>query len=348
MSDHDPIFICGRFRAGTSFLWHVFDQLANCCAWYEPLHPQLLTHIQGTPPKADHVGINDYWHSYRRHPQFKQSYDASFAYRQLWLEATDQCETLRQYIQSLIDLSAEQQPVLQFNRMDLRLPWLKRQFPQAKIVYIERNPLQLWQSQRKHLCLADRDNESHSDAYELMQWSVALTDILPFMAHQPSRHGFFRFYCLYRLSKQLGHAHADLVLSLDEDVFESARVIEKINQLVPLNKEQREHLKKHISIPNKEPLSNEQVEVWSAIMTDVDILFQFSGLCQVGKLSLSQIKCEHPDYWQSLAIDLESHHQEILQVLANQQSQLTEQLQINQQQATIIKNHEQREKEGNL
>ena len=86
-TDKRPIFITGRFRSGTSFLWQLFDQLEGYCAWYEPLHPQLLTAIHYVTPKEDHVGVKDYWSAYRQHPSFANKYSSDFATQHVYLEA---------------------------------------------------------------------------------------------------------------------------------------------------------------------------------------------------------------------------------------------------------------------
>ena len=40
-----PIFITGRFRSGTTLLWHTFNALDDYCAYYEPCHDNLLAHL---------------------------------------------------------------------------------------------------------------------------------------------------------------------------------------------------------------------------------------------------------------------------------------------------------------
>ena len=214
-----PIFITGRFRSGTSFLWQLFNELDGFCAWYEPLHPQLLPAIKHVEPKYDHVGINDYWHSYRHKPEFATAYSMQFATQQLYLEAEDEYPELEAYIKHLIDLSAPDIPVLQFNRVDLRLSWLRAKFPEAKIIHIERNVLQLYHSQRKHIDLAHRNDAHYWDAYELMPWCYALQQQFPLLFTTDSQHAFYQFYTLYQLSKLLANRYADVSINLDSQVF---------------------------------------------------------------------------------------------------------------------------------
>ena len=46
---------------------------------------------------------------------------------------------MKQYVQLLIE-KASARPVLQFNRVDFRLPWFRHHFPHATIVHFYRHP----------------------------------------------------------------------------------------------------------------------------------------------------------------------------------------------------------------
>ena len=50
---------------------------------------------------------------------------------------------LKRYVEILIE-RAPGRPVLQFNRIDFRLPWFRRHFPDAKIVHLYRHPRDQW------------------------------------------------------------------------------------------------------------------------------------------------------------------------------------------------------------
>ena len=298
-TDKTPIFITGRFRSGTSFLWQLFDQLDDYCAWYEPLHPQLLTAIHYVKPKEDHVGIKDYWSTYRQHPAFSKNYSSDFATQKLYLESKHDYHELESYIKHLILLSGSQTPVLQFNRVDLRLGWLRAKFPQARIIHIERNPLQLYFSQRKHIAEENLHQADYWDAYELMPWCHALYQEFPFLLDSsPDNHAFYRFYALYQLSKLNAAKYANQSINLDVDVFQSDAFIAKLNQVVPLTSQQQSQIKAMTHVPEQKEFAADYVENMASIMTTVDLKLADAGLTEnFPHRSLIAIQFQHPEFW---------------------------------------------------
>ncbi len=333
----NPIFIIGRFRSGTSHFWNIFNALDNYCAWYEPLHPQLLSHIKYTDPKADHVNVEDYWANYRLLDDLTTFYQSNFGVNRLYLAKQDSWPELRHYIDFLISQSGNSHPVLQFNRMDLRWSWLKGFYPQAKTLYLKRNPIQLWYSQRKHTPKSSHNDESYIDAYELMQWSADLAADLPFLAPQKGRHGFFRFYVLYQLSIIMGTVKADVVIDLEEDVFNSDDYLVKLKTF-GLNEEQLTEIQKYKSVPKKYEVTDTDLVVLSEIMTDVDLLLSESGLATgFGKISLSKIKQQNPDFWRRQQVDTQAVAGELLVAWHEAQTKQTEHLaKIKQLEAKLI------------
>ena len=319
-----PVFITGRFRAGTSFLWQLFDRMPGFCAWYEPLHPQLPAHVAHIKPKADHVGVEDYWRSYCEHPEYLKHFNPDFAHNALWLEAGSTYPELRQYIDDLIALSGEQQAVLQFNRMDFRLPWLKANYPDATIIHIKRNPLQLWYSQRKHIGQVDKTDPSITDAYELMQTAVALSSKLPFLARRKHAHAFFRCFVLQRLSDLIGGRCADVSLSLDHDVFESDSFATQLHKHVGLRVEDWLKVRQNKHVSPLIEMNPSEISGLSDIMTAVDLLLEESGLAAFcGLKTIDEIKGLHPEFWQKQHLDMEWHNEEMLHAMAAQQTELT-------------------------
>ncbi len=295
-----PIFITGRFRSGTSFLWQLFNRLNGYCAWYEPLHPQLLSAIKYVEPKKAHVGITDYWQTYRDKPEFESCYSMKFATEQLYLEATDIYTGLESYIRHLIDLSGSEVPVLQFNRVDLRLPWLKNKFPEAKIIHIERNPLQLYYSQRKHIGPEQLHDASYWDAYELMPWTFALKENFPCLFTSASNHAFYPFFVIYQLSKKMAVLHSDVSINLDEQVFQSDEFIQLVSSVVSLSDEQKNEIKDMTHVPHIPVFDELLTDELAQIMTEVDLLLVQSGLMEsFGVSSLKDIKAQNKAFWQN-------------------------------------------------
>lgn len=317
-----PLFITGRFRSGTSFLWQLFNQLEGFCAWYEPLHPQLLAAIEHVQPKSDHVGIDDYWHNYRKHPDFSRVYRPQFAVEHLYLEESDCYTELEEYINKLIELSGDDVPVIQFNRVDLRLSWLKAKFPNAKIIHIKRNPLQLYHSQRKHIPKAKRDDPNYWDAYELPAWCHALNDTLA--THSTHQHAFYGFYLLYQLSELMAKNHADVSINLDQHIFQSDEFIEQLSAVVPLSQNQIATLKHLVHVPNLPEFEVELTEQLAAIMTEVDVLLMQSGLYEGFAVKpLAQIKSQHQDFWSNQTQKSHQSTQHLLTVINELQTEMT-------------------------
>ena len=126
MSQRVPIFITARFRSGSTLLWNIFDHATGYRAYYEPCHDNLLAHIRYTPPMASHRGVENYWGAYQdRMDDVERLHRPQFGLHRLRLEAGEEWNDLQAYLSFLIDGAAPETAVLQFNRLDFRLPWLR-------------------------------------------------------------------------------------------------------------------------------------------------------------------------------------------------------------------------------
>ncbi len=357
---NQPIFITGRFRSGTSFMWQLFNQLDSYCAWYEPLHPQLLSAIKHVDPKQDHVGIDDYWQTYHLKPEFKATYSMQFATQKLYLEPADEYPELEAYIRQLIDLSKPDIPVLQFNRVDLRLSWLKAKFPEAKIIHIERNPLQLYHSQRKHIDEVHRDAAHYWDAYELMPWCYALQQQFPFLLSPDSKHAFYQFYTIYLLSKRMAVEYADVSINLDTQVFQSDEFINQLAGIIDLSAAQKAQIKSMTQVPDLPVFDAGLTNELAAIMTEVDLKLTAAGLMdEFGVVDLASIKSNHQPFWQGfdgatksttdLLLNINQLNSELTRILAENKrlKDQLDQLQANSMSVTEAMNDDSEESVGN-
>ncbi len=321
------IFISGRFRSGTTLLWHMFDVLPAYCAWYEPLHPNLPEHVHHVQPKADHRGVKDYWGSYRAQPEALDTHSRALGHTDLLLHASDDAPALKRHIDHLIQLSAPRVPVLQFNRVDFRLGWLRQQYPEALIITVQRDVVQNWLSCRRHMPPEWRDDESHPDAYELMQWSQALSCDLPFLRPLPGRHGFFRHCALQRLSALMAAAHSDLPIELERDVFKSTRVVKKLGSRLGWGSSERAQVAALIRAAAAHEISAAERKTLKAIEQEVDAWLDDLGLSRYfAHAMLKQIRLDHAAAWRRAeqAHPFTHSAQELLRTVYAQNAQITE------------------------
>lgn len=324
-TQHKIIFISGRFRSGTSMLWHIFNQLPEYCAWYEPLHPNLISHIQHVKPQKDHIGISDYWQNYRHLSELDNYHCKSFGQSRLSLENHNQWPELVKYINYLIGQSSEKVAVLQFNRMDLRLGWLKNHFPEALIINIERSPYPLWVSSRKHINdEQQRNNESFQDAYDLMQWSVNLSKAFPMLQKKDNRNAYYRHYFIWKLSQLMAKANAHLFLQLEQHFFNSNKGIKMLSNLLDWDNDTCAQVQKLIRQPDSLKTLPEKPPAFDRMESDIDNLFKATGLAKYfPSTPLSSIKIDHSSAWSKYLYNDQLAIDELMHAINLQKDELT-------------------------
>ena len=151
------------------------------------------------------------------------------------------------HVEILIE-RAPGRPVLQFNRIDFRLPWFRRQFP-CKIVHLYRHPREQWfsslldaKSFPKHGTMAAFGTHDH---FYLRMWATDLKYHFPFLDEASDDHPYRMFYFMWRLSYLFGSRQADVSLAYEdlvreptpclEDLFRQLRMSEvNVGQIVQL------------------------------------------------------------------------------------------------------------------
>jgi hypothetical protein len=198
-----PIFITGRFRSGSTLLWNLFRSIPECKAFYEPCHDLLLTHIEcNTPPQSNHVGVSSYWDEYRPMiDDLRNLHNIGFGFKSLYLEAEDHFEAFEGYIRFLLETCHTLHPVLQFNRVDFRLPWLRKKFPDAAIIHLYRNPRDQWYSMVHSLPQEAWFDPGVNTDYDLLVWSCSLAPVFPFLFGEHVKTSYHRHYLIWKLSK---------------------------------------------------------------------------------------------------------------------------------------------------
>jgi len=234
-----PLFITGRFRSGSTLLWQIFDRNQRHVAFYEPCHDNLPQQIGYGLPSPSHRGVERYWGAYLPILETVRAlHRPEFGFDRLLLEAGESHAPLRDYLAALIAAAGGRRPVLQFNRCDFRLPWLRAEFPDAVLVHVVRSARDSWASTVRHLPPGQVDDPDHLDMYDLMQWSVALGETFPFLLD--ARSSYERHYLLWRLSALMGARHADVSIDFDAELqAEPERGIEALARVARLEREER-------------------------------------------------------------------------------------------------------------
>jgi hypothetical protein len=143
---------------------------------------------------------------------------------------------LERYLHFLLDQSRPLRPVLQFNRVDFRLSWLRARFPEATILHLYRDPRDQWLSMVKDVPVASLANPDGNTNYDLAVWAVSLSGSFPFLVGAHIQHSYERHYLIWKLSCLMGSHGADLSLSYERDFQETPLSgLEKLLQAVGAN-----------------------------------------------------------------------------------------------------------------
>jgi len=306
-----PVFITARFCSGSTMLWNIFRTTPGYRAFYEPCHDNLIAHIHNTKPKDRHIGVDSYWDEY--YPllsQLERFHSPTFGVTRLLLESNERYDELERYLKFLIRSSGNNTPVLKFNRMDFRLPWLKRYFPEAKIIHLYRDPRDSWLSMVKHLPQDEWDDPNHSDMYDLLIWSISLAPVFPFLFGEEITNSYQRHYYIWRLSKIMGQKFADCSLDFQRDFQDNPRL--GLQKLATIDNKLNDYFHDALSkIARIEPgrWREYRSSIWfEEIEARCDYILQSLGLMDYfGSYPLSVIRKRFQKNWEKYSIEFNPH-----------------------------------------
>jgi hypothetical protein len=245
-----PVFITARFRTGSTMLWNLFRNIDGCTAYYEPLSHTRYFDTRLPAPSLDptHRGVRDYRAEYAGLEELSQLYRAQWARRNL-LMGEDFCEPdLKRFIEVMIE-KAKGCAVLQFNRIDFRLPWIRRHFPHARLIHLYRHPRDQWCSTLQDNSHRPKDETAEQrsnpdrfylsrdgtfeqfarhDNYYLRSWADDLRNHFPFLDELHLSHPYELFYLIWKLSYLFARKYCDHSVAYEDLLSNPELELEKL------------------------------------------------------------------------------------------------------------------------
>jgi hypothetical protein len=201
----NAIIITGRFRSGTTFLWNIFRHIDGMTAYYEPFNERQWFDplMRGDRIDHTHKHVDDYWREYDGLEMLRDYYCEEWTYKNIFMDTAFWAPEMKRYVEMLIEKAAGR-PVLQFNRIDLRLQWFRHNFPHAKIIHLYRHPRDQWGSfLLDPKCFpksGSMEQFAAHDHFYLRSWSRDLQYHFPFLSEDKISHPYQMFYFLWKIS----------------------------------------------------------------------------------------------------------------------------------------------------
>lgn len=235
-----PVFVTARFRTGSTLLWQVFNSSEDFTAYYEPLNERrwFLPDHRGGHVDQSHRGVQDYTANYDGLEALDRFFTDRWTTEKLYLGEAYKAPALEQYISALID-RARSRPLLQFNRVDFRLPFLRGRFPEATIIHLRRNPRDTWRS-----TLRNQGNDQSWTLlsfapfcrFYLLEWYRDLVLAFPNLLRHPEKtHPYEIHYLIQRLSDLFARKHADVFLSYEKLEMDFVNTVNGLMALLGAN-----------------------------------------------------------------------------------------------------------------
>lgn len=217
----DIIMISARFRSGSTLLWNIFRHLPGCHAYYEPFNERRWFNPQTRGDRVDstHREVDVYWTEYEGLEDLDELFSDDWHQHGFYMNEEAWNPRMQQYVDRLIE-HAPGRPVLQFNRLDLRLPWARRTWPNAKFIHLYRHPRDQWLSVLVKPDAFPKDGRMEDfttvDRFYTRTWATDLKYHFPFLDERTCEHPYQLHYYLWKLSYLYGRAYSHLSIGFEE------------------------------------------------------------------------------------------------------------------------------------
>jgi hypothetical protein len=259
------VIITGRFRSGSTLLWNLFRQSNEFTAFYEPFNERqwFNSSMRGINVDNTHRGVSDYWAEYENFDELIPLYNEDWIRKSLYMNGSYYEPKMREFIDKIIEKS-ENRTVLQFNRIDFRIEWFKKQYPLAKIIHLYRSPRDQWCSFLSDKTLMNQHDVEYTyqDSFYLDVWCEDLYKQFPFLHKSVTPHPYMRFYYLWKLSYIFGIQYADISLSYEELVIEPKKIVENLRECVGFGADMTENAASLINVTSLGAWTKYAFEDW--------------------------------------------------------------------------------------
>jgi hypothetical protein len=235
-----PVVITARFRTGSTLLWNIFRHIDGCTSYYEPFNERRWFDAKQRGSRVDrtHREVGDYWREYEGLPELGRYYNEAWVRRRLYMGEHSWDPGMAAYVRTMID-RAPGRAILQFNRIDFRLAWFRRMFPNAIVVHLYRHPRDQWCSTfpdpGEYPSTASVADFADHDHFYLREWAADLRQWFPFLGERETSHPYETFYYIWKLSYWFGVTYAHHSLSFERLTANPTSELEQLFHVVGLS-----------------------------------------------------------------------------------------------------------------
>ncbi|MDA0806804.1 MAG: sulfotransferase [Planctomycetota bacterium] len=263
----DIILVSARFRSGSTLLWNLFRNIPGFVSYYEPFNERRWfdPDVRGARVDSTHRKVADYWTEYDGMADLGAVFDEAWNEKELYMSEGAWNPRMKSYMEQLVE-RANGRPVLQFNRLDFRLPWARQTFPNAKLVHLYRHPRDQWASNLQKIERFSPDGKMSDfatvDGFYLLNWARDLKYHFPFLDEQSIEHPYQLHYFLWKLSYVYGRSWSDVSLGFEELTTNPERALFQLFEVCGIDESHVESLLPLIEPPPFGKWKNYADDAW--------------------------------------------------------------------------------------